>query len=230
MAKTGTQLVALFRSLSGENALTPTATQILDSINLARGGDESPLLELYPMLSSEMGTLADPVYITLAADTTRYSFAAGYIPVKISKVWVKYAADDDYYPVEYLVHQRIEDGSPMARRGGGQPIIGIYNNGFDLFPEPSQAVTQGVRFDCLILPADMTTGNSTVESNRIASVIVKRAIQIFYRAMKRFDEANYWEAETTKGMARLLSNQPASIPEKPTPRGRGSLTRHMRNW
>ena len=179
MPYTVTQGIQKFRDIGGEQStVNPTNAVILKYLNLARTGDESPLIHLYPRLQSEMSTLITPTTINLVAGTVSYTLSA--VPEKIDKLFIKFNASDDYRPVDYVYSQHIDYNSPEVRSATlkGKPVIGISDGKLDVFPEPGESVTAGIKMYALVLNAvaDLVSTDSYVESNRVVIVEVKREI------------------------------------------------------
>jgi hypothetical protein len=227
MPYTATELITKFRDVGGEqNTSNPSNTNVLKYLNLARNGDENPFLELLPKLSSEMGSLVSAASVNLTANTSIHALTT--VPERITKVFVRWSTGDYYYPVDNFTTQPIYDNSPEAiGASGSKPAIGIANGNLYIFPKPSEAVTAGVLLFQLALPADLASSGSVVESNRVALIVVKKALQIFYRAYKRYEEANYWEAEVQKAIAKAVGTASGKLPENRLAKNRGNLSRFM---
>jgi hypothetical protein len=225
MALSTSTLYTLFRDKAGENDRNPLDPTILKYLNLARNSAEAVLLDLYPMLSNEMSTLVTPVTIDLTANTTNYTMSA--IPDVIEAVFAKFNAAQDYRKVENVVQGHIDDEDLEALRATeAYPVVGISNGKLDIYPKPRVAVTSGVRIDCLQLPADMSDGDSLVESDKIGMLEVDKAIPLYYRAQKMYKEADYFEGIYERNLARILLKAPGKRPEKRIPRGQNNLSRY----
>jgi hypothetical protein len=226
MPYTVTQLITKFRDLSGENSLNPSATDVLKYLNLARNSDESPYLELIPKLSGELGTLAATQSIDLVAGTSAYAITT--MPENIIKVFLKWSASEQYRPVDNVTSQAIYENSPEAiSSNSAKPAIGVANGNLYIYPEPSSSVTAGVLLHQLKLPADMISTDTIVESNRVALIMVKKAISLYYRSMKRFDESKAWEEYANAAIQKAINNSPGNMPEIRISLGRGNISRRL---
>ncbi len=227
MAYTVTEAITLFRNKSGENEVQPTNATVLKYLNMARNSNESALLDLFPALSSEMGTIADPTTINLTASTSSYTLSTK--PETIQKVEVKYAASDDYTEVKQVIHKHLDGNNSEALRASAYfPIVGIYNGYIDLFPEPSIAVTSGLKIYGLSLPSALVLTDSYVESNRVVDIQVCRAIKCYYRSKKLWDEMKAWADQEKEAIIRAVRYAPGQAPEQTVPKGRGNLSRYTR--
>lgn len=235
MPLTVAQAITKFRDIGGEQStVNPTNTVILKYINLARGGDESPLLDLYPKLQNEMGTLVNPGTVNFTAGTTRYTLST--IPSKIDHngVFVKYSADDDYRTVDNVIAAPLNDLSPEAH-GARSPrgcVVGFGMDtgaaSVDVYPEPGQAVTAGLKYGQLVLPTtDLTSSDSFLESNRVVLITVKKALALYYHSQKRRDLWQEWEEKVAFDIAKAIGNSPGRQPEQRIPTNRGNLSRFL---
>jgi len=224
---TANELITKFRDIGGEqNTSNPSSADVLKYLNLARNGDENVFLDLLPKLSSEMGSLISATGVDFTANTAIVALDA--VPEKITKIFVRWGSSDEYYPVDNFTTQPLYENSPEAlNANGSNPAVGIANGNLYIYPKPSQEVTDGALLFQLALPADITTASTLVESNRVALIEVKRALQLWTRAAKRFEEATYWEGEYYKAVARANGTASGNSPEKRIVKNRGNLFKHM---
>lgn len=93
---------------------------------------------------------------------------------QIKNVFVKYKADQTYFtPVREVHKESLEYGTDYyaTRQSTTDPFFYIQDDSIWLFPAPQEAVTGGLKVECIIQPPDLLT------SDTIDKVFVPKRIQ-----------------------------------------------------
>ena len=191
---TGQEITTQFRRIGGFNTTNPTSQVIIDHFNNIRqgaivsAGDIAicPLIDLFPALAGELGSLVSSQDIDLLNDTNSYSITPF---TKLAKASVKFSSSDDYTPVrpERILFDRLDEYDKLAQAAScDNPVLAIYDDTLYVYPTPGEGVTAGVKLDVLTLPtADITTSQAAIEEGkRICLVEVKAAIAEYYGAFE----------------------------------------------